>query len=136
MSVLVDTPVWSLALRRPAARLSPSGHGVVEELSRLIHAGEARLIGALRQEVLSGIRNEAQFEKLRLRLRAFPDEPLGTADYEAAARAGRSCRARGLACSGVDMLICAVARARGWAVFTTDGDFQRYARVLSLRLLA
>lgn len=136
MSVLVDTPVWSLALRRSVARLNPSERGVVEALARLIQAGEARLIGALRQEVLSGIRNEAQLEKLRLRLRAFPDEPLTTADYEAAARAGNSCRARGLACSGVDMLICAVARARGWAIFTTDEDFQRYARVLPLRLLA
>lgn len=134
MIVLVDTSVWSLALRRDAARLSPAESRIVDELKRLIGGGQARLLGQLRQEVLSGIRSQLQFERLRVHLRAFPDEPVGTADFEAAARAGNACRALGIASSGVDMIICAVAKARGWEIFTADRDFLRYAQALSLRL--
>ena len=44
------------------------------------------------------------------------------------------CRARGIAGSGMDFLICAVAHLRNWEVFTTDRDFVRYNKVLPLRL--
>jgi hypothetical protein len=37
--------------------------------------GRARLIGAIRQELLPGIRDPAQFEQLKTYLRAFSDEP-------------------------------------------------------------
>src|ERR1700677_899568 len=45
-------------------------------LHELIENGLARLIGPIRQELLSGIREPAQFERLRDQLRAFPDEAL------------------------------------------------------------
>ncbi len=65
MKVLVDTSVWSLALRRR----SPA-HPAATELRRLIVAGRAALIGAIRQEVLSGIRDPTAFDQLRDHLRA------------------------------------------------------------------
>jgi hypothetical protein len=46
------------------------------------------------------------------------------------------CRTRGIAGSAVDFLICAAAQRRGWEIFTTDRDFERYARVLGLKLYA
>ncbi|MGH9549894.1 MAG: PIN domain-containing protein [Terriglobales bacterium] len=45
-----------------------------------------------------------------------------------------TCRARGIAGSAIDFLICAVAHLRQWEVFTTDRDFARYSKVLPIRL--
>lgn len=134
MNVLVDTSVWSLALRRKAQDLNPAEAAVVAELSQLIREGRARVIGLVRQELLSGMRDAGQYEKLRNTLRAFPDEGANLADYEAAAKAGNACRARGIAVSVSDMLICALAIAREWAIFTTDPDFKKYAKILPIQL--
>jgi predicted nucleic acid-binding protein len=134
VNVLVDTSVWSLALRRKAGDLSAAEKAAVSELAELIQEGRARIIGLLRQELLSGIKTTAQYEKLRGILRTFPDEPIATPDYEAAAKAGNDCRAKGVSVSVSDMLISAVAMAREWSIFTTDPDFQNYARVLPLKL--
>lgn len=136
MNVLVDTSVWSLALRRRAKDLNPAERAAVAELTNLVKEGRARIIGLLRQELLSGIKAASQYEKLRTVLRSFPDEPVTTDDYEAAAKAGNDCRNRGVAVSVSDMLICAIAVRRDWPVFTTDPDFNSYARVLPLKLHA
>ena len=136
MNVLVDTSVWSLALRRRTHDLSAAERPSVEELTQLIREGRARIIGLIRQELLSGIKTAAQFEKLRAALRAFPDEPISTEDYESAAKASNACRSRGVVVSLVDVLICTVAATRGWDVFTTDTDFARYARLLPVKLHA
>jgi hypothetical protein len=34
------------------------------------------------------------------------------------------------------MLICSIAESRGWSIFSTDSDFKRYARILSIKLHA
>lgn len=134
MNVLVDTTIWSLALRRKAQQLNSAEHAAVAELTSLIQEGRARIIGLVRQELLSGIRTPSQYEKLRAILRSFPDEPVATQDYEAAAKTGNDCRARGIAVSVSDMLICAIAIARDWSIFSTDPDFKSYAKILPLKL--
>ena len=134
MNVLVDTSVWSLALRRKSQNLSAEETSFVQELSELIQEGRARLVGLVRQELLSAIKTKEQYETLRLTLRAFPDEPLDTSDYEEAAKASNRCRAKGVVVSIVDILLCAVAMKRGWTVFTTDPDFSNYATVLPLAI--
>jgi hypothetical protein len=65
MMVLVDTPVWSLALRRRPKHLSGSQPGLANALAELIREGRAQMVGPIRQELLSGIREEAQFKKIR-----------------------------------------------------------------------
>jgi predicted nucleic acid-binding protein len=134
MMVLVDTPVWSLALRRKPEQLSSRERQLTETLAELIREGRVQLLGPIRQELLSGIREEAQFRKLRDYLRAFPEHPLEAADYEEAAHMNNRCRTRGIAGSAIDFLICAAAHRRGWMILTTDRDFQNYASVLHLRL--
>jgi predicted nucleic acid-binding protein len=104
----------------------------VQGLAELITEGRAKLIGLIRQELLSGIKKIAQFERLRKFMRAFPDEPISTSEYEAAARAGNDCRARGISISTFDILICAVALRRNLLIYTTDPDFKIYARILPL----
>lgn len=129
MKVLVDTSVWSLALRRRAP-----AHASVDELRRLVAAGRVAIIGPIRQEVLSGIRDRTAFEQLRDQLRAFPDEPMTIDDYERAAEGFNACRARGIQGSNTDFLMCAVAERHGLPILTTDEDFVAFARVLPVTL--
>lgn len=128
--VLVDTSVWSLALRRGTPRDSAE----LRELGELLKEGRVVMMGPIRQELLSGVRGEAQFTRLQSRLRAFEDLVLDAADYEEAARAFNRCRAAGVQGGGVDFLIYAVCHRRKLAVFSTDGDFRSYNRVLGLNL--
>ena len=132
MNVLVDTSVWSLALRRASVQASP----MVAELRELIREGRVKIVGAIRQELLSGVRDPSQFESLRAHLRAFPDLALGSADFELAAECANRCRAAGVQGSHTDFLLCAVAQSRGLSILTTDGDFTAFTRVLSLHLHA
>jgi predicted nucleic acid-binding protein len=121
MSVIVDTSVWSLALRRNAPD-SP----IVERLRTLITRDEAVIFGAIRQELLSGLRSSEQFNQLRDYLRAFPDLELTQEDYETAAEFFNTCRSNGIQGSNTDFLICAVAHHRSLRIFTTDNDFQNF----------
>jgi hypothetical protein len=136
MMVLVDTPIWSLALRRHPQDLNEHEERLTQVLAELIRENRAQIMGPIRQELLSGIREEGPFRKLRAQLRAFDEPPIEVADFEEAARMNNRCRARGIAGSGIDFLICAVAHRRGWLIFTTDRDFQHYATVLPLRLFS
>ena len=52
MKVLVDTSVWSLALRR--GRQSTSAP--VQDLRYLISTNRVQMLGPIRQEILSGVR--------------------------------------------------------------------------------
>jgi predicted nucleic acid-binding protein len=136
MNVLVDTSVWSLALRRKTESLDATEKVIVTELSELVREGRARLVGLVRQELLSGIKTTEQDEKLRLHLRSFPDEPMDTSDQEEAAKAGNRCRGKGIVVSIVGILLCAAAIKRKWAIFTTDQDFTNYVKVLPILIHA
>jgi predicted nucleic acid-binding protein len=134
MMILVDTSIWSLALRRKSADLSAREKSLTLALAELIRDGRAQLIGLVRQELLSGIREPEKFDQLRNYLRAFDDIRLDPGDYEEAAQIHNRCRSRGVAGSAIDFLICAVAARRHWQIFTTDSDFDRYEKVLGLEL--
>jgi predicted nucleic acid-binding protein len=128
--VLPDTPIWSAALRR--------GDDVAgsyrEEMVKLVNHGLVEIIGPIRQEILSGIRDRSKFEIVRDRLRAFPDLEIGTGDYEEAAAYYNRCRAKGIQGSFTDFVICAVAVRHELAIFTDDKDFAGYKTVLPIRL--
>lgn len=75
MKIIVDTCVWSLAFRRrSAALLSESETALVAQLRSAIQSKEAAIIGPIRQEILSGIRDKAKFALTRGLLDPFPDE--------------------------------------------------------------
>ena len=134
--VLVDTSIWSLSLRRRAIDLSREERGLTQTLYRLVKEGQVRLLGSTRQEVLSGIREDAQFRRVRDHLGDFPNIALDEHDYEEAARISNSCRRAGIAGSPTDMLMCSVSLRNDWEIFTTDLDFLQYKRVLQIRLLS
>ena len=93
-------------------------------------------MGAVRQELLSGLREESQFRRLRDYLRDFPDVAVSREDYEEAAGVSNKCRGAGISVTPVDMLICAVAIRHEWEIFTADADLVHYQTVLKIRLLS
>jgi predicted nucleic acid-binding protein len=132
--VLVDTPVWSLSLRRRAINLSASDRRVTQNLYDLVRQKRVKLLGTTRQEVLSGIREESQFLRIRDHLRGFRDVEVDVDDYEEAAQAYSRCSRRGIAGSHADFLMCALALRYGWQIFSTDHDFEKYSLILPIQL--
>ena len=130
MKVIVDTCVWSLALRRR----QQNNDTITEKLRDLINDGRVVLLGIVRQEILSGIKYQEQFEKLRENLRAFPNLLLDAEDYELAAEYFNICRRRGIQGANTDFLICATANRRNYEIFTTDQDFIGFSQYLPIVL--
>jgi len=129
--VLGDTCVWSLALRSK----TPKETATAEKLSRLIDDNQVRIIGPVRQELLSGYTNKNSFERLRQKIRHFPNELILDADYESAAEYSNFCRSKGVQGSHTDFLICAVSIRARFSIYTTDKDFQHYLKHLPISLL-
>ncbi|MGK0290366.1 MAG: putative nucleic acid-binding protein [bacterium] len=130
MKIIVDTCIWSLALRHGS---NPS-ENIVVELKNLIMDFRVQMIGAIRQEILSGVRHEIQFQKLKNHLNSFPDLPLNEEDYTVAAQFYNLCRSKGVQGSNTDFLICAVASNRNLGIFTTDKDFLHFSKYLPIHL--
>jgi predicted nucleic acid-binding protein len=129
MQVLIDTCVWSQALRRTDKN---SDH--VHELRDIISDNRACIIGPIRQEILSGIRIKQHFQTLREHLSAFPDLLIKTIDYETAAEFLNLSRSKGIQGSAVDFLICAVACRYSLLIYTLDDDFKHYSKHLPIKL--
>jgi predicted nucleic acid-binding protein len=136
MQVIVDTSVWSLVLRRRAAPADKAQQDAIAALKDLIADARAMLIGPVRQELLCGIKDPVQFERLRGALAAFPDEVLTTQDYERAAQLFNTCKARGVQGSSTDFLICAVALERKLPIFSFDQDFMHFQKCVPIELFA
>jgi predicted nucleic acid-binding protein len=133
VKVLVDTSIWSLALRRSAG-LSEEDQSLVYELNELIGEVRVAIIGPICQELLSGIPGQEQFDTLKEKLQAFEDLLLARGDYERAAEFYNICRKSGVQGSQIDFLICAVAAGMGIPIFTADKDFSLYAKHLPICL--
>ena len=131
MKVLVDTNIWSLALRRDANAPSTA----VELLKSLIIANRVEMIGPIRQELLSGISSESGFIQLAAKLDAYKDYPITTDDYVTAAKYYNICRRNGVQGSMTDFLICAVAVNNGMLIFTNDKDFTNFSTHVPIRML-
>jgi hypothetical protein len=130
VKIIVDTCIWSLALRRNQSESS----NLVDELSELISEVRVQLIGPIRQELLSGIKSKTQFNKLKKHLSAFPDLPLLSNDFELAAEFFNLARSRGVQGSNTDFIICSLAYRHKMSIFTTDKDFESYLSVLPIKL--
>lgn len=131
MKVLVDTPIWSYALR---IRKKEYQHEI-EQLESLIKDQRALIIGPIRQEILSGYSDFNKFKKIKEKLSYFENAPIQDSDYESAAEMCNQCRNKGIQGSHIDFLICAVANRMDVPIFTTDKDFFHYKKILSIKLL-
>ncbi len=132
MTVLVDTSVWSLAYRR--RKKTSAEQPIIDEFADLVRSHRAVMVGPVRQEVLTGVRDARTWERLRTTLRAFEDLPLDAEDFELAAEFSNRCRSAGVQGLPADFIICAVSHRYEAPIFTTDGDFERYALHLDIML--
>jgi predicted nucleic acid-binding protein len=130
MKVLVDTCIWHLSLRRREVADDPC----VRELAKLVKEYRVQMVGPVRQEILSGVRHQVQFEELQAVLGAFPDLPIAAGDYERAAGFFSTCRRQGIQGSNTDFLLCAIGERHDMPIFTTDDDFKLFADRLPVAL--
>jgi hypothetical protein len=131
MKTIVDTCVWSLALRRQdQTKMAQGDLEMIAQLQEAIREGRVVIIGPIRQEILSGIRNKARFAKTQALLEPYRDEEIEAEDFVEAARLFNVCRDHGVECGPVDMLICAVAVRMHYDILTYDQGLKRCIQVL------
>ena len=132
MNVIVDTSVWSLALRRLNSDLSPPA----KKLTQLIQEGEPIfLLGIILQELLCGLKSPKDFQRLLDSMMAFPLIEPTRENYVEAAQLKNQCAAKGIQAGTIDFLIAAICIEYGCLLLTTDGDFRAIARHSALKLL-
>jgi predicted nucleic acid-binding protein len=130
--VLVDTSVWSLALRKKIH--TPIEALYVSRLTEVIRDLHLVMIGTIRQEILSGLSDERKYEELRQKLSIFPDHAISTHEYELAAKFHNECRRHGIQGSHTDSLICSVAQSNRFRILTLDNDFFQYKEYVGIQL--
>ncbi len=132
MKYIVDTSVWSEALRRSPRRETEG----VKKLETLISGGERILLPAIiLQEILQGIKNPQQFAQLKDSMRFFPTLDVLRDDHVFAAELFNLCRSKGVQASTVDFLIAALSIHNDCALLTSDGDFKLISKHCELKLL-
>jgi len=132
VSVIVDTSVWSHALRRN----TPPNDPQTRKLAYLLNRGQDLfLLGVILQELLQGIRNQADFDKVREHLEVFPVLQLERQDYIAAAELRNQCASHGINAGTIDFQIAAACIQYDYSLLTCDSDFTHIASCCSLRLI-
>ena len=131
MKVIVDTDVWSEALRKKNGKQS----AYADELVDLIQEGRIEMIGPIRMEVLSGIRDQEIFDAFSANLSAFVDRTIPSEDYVLAARFFNICRSKGIQGSNTDFLICACSVYWRIPVLSKDKDYLLYKKHLPIEII-
>lgn len=131
MTLLVDTSVWSLALRRDRPTDGPK----LRRLSRALAGRElVATTGVVLQEILQGavtpISRAAIIERFAALELLLPDRD----DHIAAAEMRNECRRHGVQLGTIDALIAALAIRHDAALLTTDQDFIHAAQWIPLHL--
>lgn len=130
MSLLVDTSVWSLSLRR-----NPPPLPELQELRRALAGGDLVVTtGIIVQELLQGLVSEAARTQVRDRMSRMGRVTAELEDHVRAATAHVECRRRGVQLGTVDALLATLCIRRGLTLLTTDRDFVHAAPILGLRL--
>lgn len=129
MKILVDTCVWSHALRHK----SPDKK-IIKILAELIQDNRVVIIGSVRQELLSGISDKQQYNILLEQLSCFEDLQLTSEHFIKAAEFCNICRSKGIQGANTDFLICAVAYLANIQIFTIDKDFLNYQKCIPVSL--
>lgn len=132
MSVLVDTSVWSLSIRRHSPDL-PEVSALRDALS-----GQDLVVttGVILQEVLQGLTTAAARTAVRDQMNGMTYLDADRNDHLAAADVFVGCRERGIQIGSVDALIAAICIRRDLTLLTTDRDFAHIAELTGLRLWA
>lgn len=131
MKCIVDTSVWSQALRREHHRETDE----TRKLTILLKEGERIFLpGIILQEILQGVRRQEQFKRIRESLSFFPIMETRRDDYVFAAELFNYCRSKGVQAATIDFLITSLAIRNECLLLTSDKDFAHIARHSDLKL--
>ncbi len=131
MSLLVDTSVWSLALRRDAPPDVPEVWALRDALAgREIVA----TTGMILQELLQGVVPERARVQITETFAGLEYLTPSREDHVAAAGVRNTLRSAGVQVGTIDALIAQLAMAGGHTLLTTDNDFRAASSHVSLRL--
>jgi hypothetical protein len=132
MNILVDTSVWSHALRRDA----PSGLREVGRLRQALEGGEPVFsTGLILQELLQGFEGPKARQKILRTFAALPFIIPETGDHIDAADLKTRLRRKGVQAGTIDVLLAHLCLRHGLSMLTLDDDFAHIARHTSLSLL-
>lgn len=131
MTLLVDTSVWSLALRRDSPALEPEVQMLLDAL-----AGSDIVVttGLVLQELLQGFNGAKAKAAIIDRFSALALVQPDRADYIAAAEVRNTCRRAGVQVGTVDALIAQICIRNDLTLLTTDQDFTHAARHCALKV--
>jgi predicted nucleic acid-binding protein len=131
MSYLVDTSVWSLALRRDALDSTPE----VDELKRALEAGDEIFVtGLVLQELLQGFNKPKAYDQIVEYFALLPFIVPDREDYIQAANLRNQCRRKGIQVGTIDALLAQLCIDREIEILTTDKDFSRITKAAPLKV--
>ncbi len=133
MSLLVDTSVWSLALRRDSPAQAPAVLALQAALSG------AELIvttGLVMQELLQGFSGPRARLEIVQRFSALSFVSPDREDHVEAAELRNACRRAGVQVGTIDALLAQLCMRHNLTLLTVDNDFTHAAKHCALKLWA
>lgn len=124
MMLLVDTSVWSLALRRDSASRAPEVHALRAALE-----GDEIVVttGLVLQELLQGFTGPRARRDIVERFAALPLLSPDRHDHIDAAQVRNTCRRAGIQIGTIDALLAQLCIRHRLTLLTTDNDFKHAA---------
>lgn len=131
MTLLVDTSVWSLALRRDSAHESDEVGALREAL---MGADSVVTTGLVLQELLQGFNGPKAKEAIIERFGALPLIQPDRQDHVAAAEVRNACRRGGVQIGTIDALLIQLCGRYEMTLLSSDKDFANAARHVPFRI--
>jgi predicted nucleic acid-binding protein len=131
MTLLVDTSVWSLALRRDVEANEPEVHHLKDALlgSELVVT-----TGLVLQELLQGFSGPKAQAQIVERFAALPLLQPDREDHIRAAALRNACRQAGVQIGTIDAVLAQLCVRHELTLLTTDKDFTHAAKHCALRV--
>lgn len=131
MTLLVDTSVWSLALRRDVEAVEPE----VQALKDALFGSDVVVTtGLVLQELLQGFSGAKARGQIIERFAALPLLQPDREDHIGAAALRNTCRQAGVQIGTIDAVLAQLAIRHDLTLLTTDKDFTHAARHCPLRV--
>ena len=131
MSLLVDTSVWLLALRRDVEQSAPE---VLALRHALLGADQVFTTGLVLQELMQGFAGPKDRVQLVERLSALAFLQPVKDDHLEAAEVRNACRRRGVPIGTMDALLIQLCLRNDLTLLTTDQDFHAAAKHVAFSL--
>ena len=131
MTLLVDTSVWSLALRRDG---SSESRKVLALSEALAGADSVVTTGLILQELLQGFSGSTAREAIIERFGALPFIQPDRQDHVAAAEVRNVCRRSGVQIGTIDALLIQLCGRYELTLLSSDNDFDNAAPYVPFKL--